>query len=234
MQVSPRTTVRKALIEKTLCDEFSGGPVLLEELRWRVFTKQLEPGFTELTDAKRKSFARTIREHMPQLQIQRFRVRELASGLITRAALYRIQSRAIIQHFIATSRNSVVITIGFPDHYGYQRGEFGDRLWNERRQHYRKKLPRVTVGCFFLEDVVSDESWPINLVDRATAKVVIPKSHKIVVIRDSSPQRALDLRPLTRVPWKIYHINNRLDGGGKWSLVELEPFDVIPFSRKRS
>jgi hypothetical protein len=149
MKIKQRFTRRKAIIERIIDDDYSGGPVLLEELRWKVLTEQYGRGFVEMTDAKMKSFARTIRVHCPRLKSHKIPVANSPAGLIARAALYRCESREIINHFLAADNPSAFLNIGYPDHWDYRQGEFGMRIWNEARRRYRKRLPRVTVGCYF-------------------------------------------------------------------------------------
>jgi len=64
--VSPRNTKRKTLIREVLNAEYGGAPVLLEELRWKVFLKETadDPTVVEMTVSYQKSFARTLRDHL--------------------------------------------------------------------------------------------------------------------------------------------------------------------------
>jgi len=52
MAVGQRTTKRKALVEKILTEDYSGGPALLEELRWKVLVQQYGLSFVDMTVAK--------------------------------------------------------------------------------------------------------------------------------------------------------------------------------------
>lgn len=101
MTTSRRKTARKGLIEEILVRDYSGGPVLLEELRWRVLMQQYGPGFIEMTDSKMKSFARTIREHAPELEIARISIDgETPVGLVARAAVYRLRQLDQLRWFL--------------------------------------------------------------------------------------------------------------------------------------
>lgn len=233
-KVKRRTTKRKSIIECILADEYGGGPVLLEELRWNVLRRQYGPSFIEMSDAKQKSFARTIREHCPQFMLEKTRMPEAPVGLIVRAGLYRSRSYETIERFLNANQQHIFVNIGFPDHAGYLRGEYGMRIYNEKRQRYRKRLPQITIGCFFLDAELRGSPWPGALNDAAMARTVLPKSHRLVLVQRLNSPRAESFPSLANVPWTIRYFNDSLEGGGAYSMTEMDPLDPLPFRWKRS
>src|SRR5438105_328133 len=66
-----RFTRRKQLIEAVFNEDCASKPVFLDELRWRVFVREMDEKGTstaEMPISYMKSFARTLREHMPSLK----------------------------------------------------------------------------------------------------------------------------------------------------------------------
>jgi hypothetical protein len=90
-----RNTLRKGIITEVWAEVFGEGPVLLDELRWAVFSKELrERGASsdEMPRAYKVSFVRTIRNHMPGRVLHSLpRPDRLPTGLVARAAVYRIR-----------------------------------------------------------------------------------------------------------------------------------------------
>jgi len=99
-----RKTVRKRLIMESFEIQSHKQVFLLEELRWMVMlreyqAKSLPPATMHLSYMK--SFTRTIREHMPDLTIYKIiRPDETYSGIIARAALYRLKRWEEIETFL--------------------------------------------------------------------------------------------------------------------------------------
>ncbi len=99
-----RQTIRKRLIREVLAREFSSAPVLLEELRWRVLLLEGqtrgEP-FEVMKPTHLKSFARTIRVHMPDLIIDKLpQPDRVPVGIIARAAVFRTAKRVDLQRIL--------------------------------------------------------------------------------------------------------------------------------------
>lgn len=92
---SHRTTLRKHLITEIIASEYLGKPVLLEELRCKVYLRELahhQQDTKQLTSSYMKSFARTVRDHMPELFVYKLRrPTRIPIGIIARAAFFRCQ-----------------------------------------------------------------------------------------------------------------------------------------------
>jgi hypothetical protein len=208
-----RTTARKALIERVLAEEYAGGPVLLEELRWKALIKQYGPTFVEMTDARCKSFARTVREHLPTLIRLSVPIGVAAAGMIARAALYRVRSRAVIDRFLRSEEQIVFVNVGFPDH----------ELQGEQFQ-------RVTVGCFFSDRRLEGKRWRGKLNENALARIIIPKSHCLTVIQTAIVDDDCSLEPIASVPWKIFFFHRHPDRLGQRSQFdEVAALAQLPF-----
>lgn len=99
-----RNTERKSLIHNTILTIYKQKPVLLEELRWRVFlqeTSNRPQSHQIMTISYMKSFVRTIRVHMPDLGIYKIRRPDrIPVGLLARAAAYRCTDRATMVHIM--------------------------------------------------------------------------------------------------------------------------------------
>jgi hypothetical protein len=66
------------------------------------------------------------------------------------------------------------------------------------------------------------------------AKIVLPKSHTMIVVQQYSSQELGRSDTVASVRWVIQYFNNRIDGGGAWSLEKMSPIDRLPFREKRS
>jgi len=208
MTVRQRTTKRKALIERIIADDYIGGPVLLEELRWKVLTQQYGPSFTEMTDAKQKSFARTIREHTPQLSIQKISIDgRMPVGLIARAAVYR-QKKFDDLHCFLNGENPCVLC-------RYQTNVDVD----EPRYDSGNRLRGPALSCatfrFFAErpTVLSYEE-----VQRVPG-TFIPTTQKLSLVCPTGI--VVDLGAVAAVPWKLFGYEALAD----WH--EVDPLDQL-------
>lgn len=166
-----------------------------------------------MTDAKLKSFTRTIREHMPHLIRNRVSIRTAPAGLIARAGLYRVKSREIIDRFMSAKRQIVYMNFGFPDH-----------------EQYEEYFQRLTIGCFYLDQAPNRQKRGI-LKRTAIATVVMPISHEFAVIQDSLPPVERQLGAIPDVPWSIrfFHRNPARWSMWGWSH-DLTARDPLPFS----
>jgi hypothetical protein len=233
MQSKHRNTKRKALIAEILVEDYAGGPVLLEELRWNVLTKQYGPTFIEMTDAKRKSFARTVVSNCPNLARNVIRPSVATAGTIARAALYRIKSRETIDRFLASREKFLLLHIGYPDHGGFLRGEYGFRVYNAKRQRYRKRLPRVTIGCYFFDTDYHDAlTFQSDFTEDAIASVIVPKSHRLVAIGLTSTLGLEKFPKIESLPCGHYYFNNDISGGA-FTIEKVASNEPMPFQRKR-
>src|SRR5437879_3154351 len=96
-----RQTRQKDMILRVIAEEYGEKPVVLDELRWRVFIREKsEEGERALTISRsyRNSFARTIREYLPSLRLHKLDHPELvAVELVARAAVCRCQASHILK-----------------------------------------------------------------------------------------------------------------------------------------
>ncbi|MEX1230058.1 MAG: hypothetical protein WEB58_07445 [Planctomycetaceae bacterium] len=94
-----RQTRRKRIVHAVL--SASTIPALLEELRWNCFREERKGKGLEMPQSYHKSFARTIRCNCPDLVISKLpHPEELPSGLVTRAAVYRLRHWSDIERFL--------------------------------------------------------------------------------------------------------------------------------------
>ncbi|HEX3599805.1 MAG TPA: hypothetical protein VHU84_06650 [Lacipirellulaceae bacterium] len=211
MAVQQRTTKRKSLIEKILAEDYMGGPVLLEELRWKVLIQQYGQPFVQMSDSNQKSFARTIREHMSRLKRRRIPISDAPAGMVARASLYRIESREKIERFLNSEQRSVFFNVGFPDHE--RRGE---------------DFQRVTIGCYFLIGPVPKPKRGI-LNQQALARVIIPKSHSFTLVGDASHGVKGEPIVFTEPPGLLYFFARHPDSWRTWGWSEeIDPKQRIP------
>lgn len=101
-----RETCRKRIIRDLLTVEFADGPVLLEELRWHTLVREAtlsKKQHNEMTLSYLKSFARTIRDHLPDVVIHKIaKPQRMPIGIVARAAIFRIDHREALQGFLAS------------------------------------------------------------------------------------------------------------------------------------
>ena len=102
-----RQTLRKRLLAQALHELFDGGPVLLEELRWNVFTHEMKErrlAAESMEDSYRASFNRTARSPLPGIKRLRIPAKQSRQypGLISRAAVFRMKKRSDIDRFFDT------------------------------------------------------------------------------------------------------------------------------------
>jgi hypothetical protein len=113
-----RQTQRKGLILQAFADEFREQPVVLEELRWRVFLAELNDASntpTEMSRSYRNSFARTIREHLPSLTMHKYdHPEQLAVGILSRAIAYRCDAIDMMKQIERTESVSIFLDLKMP------------------------------------------------------------------------------------------------------------------------
>jgi hypothetical protein len=190
VKIRRRLTARKALIEKALADEYSGGPTILEELRWKVLVQQYGHSFVQMTDAKQKSFARTIREHLPGYAIQKTPITcDTPLGLVARAALYRLKSLDKLRRFIHGEDPSILCR--------YQTNMDVDepRYWRSR---YATPNYHVATFRFFAKRPAGPSYEDIKLIPGT----LIPATQKLSLI--VPPGMNVEMRAVAAVPWKLF------------------------------
>lgn len=188
---SRRVTARKAIIEEFLARDYSGGPVLLEELRWIVLREQCGTGFVEMTDSKRKSFTRTIRKHTPELTIHKFSIDDKTPvGLVARAAVYRQRSWDQLSQFLNGQDPCILCRFQSNVEVLYPRY----RSWN------RYVVPQYHAATFRFFSV-----YPTVLTYEEIQLIpgtFIPATQKLSLV--VSPGTKVDLRSVATVPWKLF------------------------------
>jgi hypothetical protein len=210
--VLPRETIRKQIIRKILEERYHGGPVLLEELRWESLLTEYEERGSNLiymTRSLRNSFTRTIREHMPKILIQKLpRPEALHAGIVSRAALYRLNSWKNILFFKYADDPTV---------FTKWRGNRVDPIskvycllftkypaLTTREGTFRQNKPFYAPNGQLIDNY-KYEGYKIRCWDREhlIGCVIFPGSIPLSLIT-TREVTAADLRKIADVPWKIY------------------------------
>jgi hypothetical protein len=189
-----RITRRKLLISEVL--EQLGRPVLLEELRWRCYREECaSKGNCAMTESYQKSFNRTIRCHYPDLVLTKLpRVDELPSGLVTRAAVYRIPRWETISRFLSSNHACV---------YCKYQGKNKYRNWEH---------PEIRCDLFEYPCPQRSRRYGVgrNRLSIRIAAILFPISSPLSVIYYSSVTMD-ELKSLSDVPWKIFRSTSCID-----------------------
>jgi hypothetical protein len=107
-----RVTLRKRYINEVFYDEYRGRPVLLEEFRWRVFLLEnaTEGRDQTMSLSYKKSFGRTLREHMPCLGVFKFqRSDKVPVVLLVRSAAFRCDNTKTASEFFSSKSLCIYI-----------------------------------------------------------------------------------------------------------------------------
>lgn len=213
-----RRTKRKDIIKKLLKSRYFGEPVLLEELRWNVFLNEcgLENFHNlEMTRSYRNSFTRTIREYISGIYIQKLpRPDGLHSGIVSRAALYRLNRWDNIQKFLNGDNSTVLARAK----RGNSRDEMG-RVYCKLYSEYPVKLS-FTVGVNYVmwnEETGIDEApeWEAYKWDKTNlvGTVIFPVSVPLNLVT-TELVNAENLKNLAKIGWDVYrdpypHLNRK-------------------------
>ena len=185
-----RTTIRKRIINHVLNELFQGGPVLLEELRWNALLIEHENkglNLSVMSRSLRNSFARTIRDFIPQIKIQKLpRPDGLHIGIVSRAAVYRLSSWDAIQCFMR-SDNPTVLTCRKGKEFSYLQRIVICQLFAE--------YPQITYKL-----VQNIPKWDRTYL---VGRIVFPVSIPLTLITTRTVT-ATDLKKVANVSWKIY------------------------------
>lgn len=223
-----RTSKRIRIIEQAIEEKFGGGPVLLEELRWHsALTEHRDKGlaFDLMTRSLRNSYARTIRDHIPALRIQKLpRPDALNVGIVTRAAVYRLASWNSILRFFNGKDATVFVK--------YQRQHKNrDNKSNVRCELYTQhpNIENRTV-VYFHPSLKANEFEDSDLLGKlpyqhnSSGEIIREENHMIIPSwsRDNLVGRMIfpisvpltlvtvasvtadDLKRIANVSWKIY------------------------------
>lgn len=106
-----RNTLRKRILHRVYVDVFDGKPALIDEMRWRVLSEEFVTTGRDLQEmgiGHLKSFCRTLRSHSPQFAIHRIgSPHRIPSGILARAAVYRLKTRGILAEFLESPSPTV-------------------------------------------------------------------------------------------------------------------------------
>lgn len=170
----------------------------MEELRWKVLIAQCGPAFLKMTDAKQRSFARTVRDHMPHLERLSLPIGRAPAGMIARAGLFRVRDLRDIKAFLDSREQHVFLNVGTPDFTG----------------------KAVTVGAFFLTQRPAQRPGAGDISSKAVAQAVLPKSHDLAVVRK---KRGASIRQPAEVPWHLWTYVSRRPSKAAAMVVEIDP-----------
>ena len=96
-------SVRKAIVTEIMSR--NKHLMLLDELRWFTLIEENNRKGVSFSEMQRKhqvSVARTIRDHMPDLQlIHKPRPDKIFAGIVVRAAIFRLERRTDVERFLA-------------------------------------------------------------------------------------------------------------------------------------
>jgi len=190
-----RQTLRKRLITETLNGYFGHKPVLLEELRWSVLREEAKRKgkcLDQVSDSSLKSFARTIREHCPDLRSVRIPINDaFPVGLLARAGVYRLRVMAEQDSFLTSAEATVLC-------------RFTKKLpaWEPRyvRRYVTPQHHAVTLR--FFAAFPCDASF---YVIEGAPGVFIPATQRLSLVCSSGVTVALEteLKRLSTVPWRL-------------------------------
>lgn len=215
-----RKTLRKRLVMECFKIQSHKQIFLLEELRWLVMLREYQAKrlpIDRMHLSYMKSFTRTIREHMPDLTINKIvRPDETYSGIIARAALYRLKRWQDIESFLNADNPCMFCKFQSKyDESGWNRmSEIRVELYaycpkdhnlNERKKHW-------------LDIKLFPTSSPLNIIAR-----------KNVTLED--------LIYLSDVPWKIFQgpygrqLSLTEPVRTKWRPYKVKPLSLDLFSK---
>jgi hypothetical protein len=162
-----RDTLRKRFIWSVLSDRKA---ILLDELRWLVLRREARARGTKLkavTVSQATSFARTVRDHMPDLRTWDIAMGEgdrAPIGLVAATAVFRVRDLAKLDPFLSGSSPTVVCR--YVTDLPVQ--EFGET------PRYRHSNFAVPYYHLYLVDLHSGTS--------RVARIKIPPSHKVTIV----------------------------------------------------
>lgn len=211
-----RMTNRKRAVEFLLFEMYCGGPVLLDELRWKtLLIESKAKGLDDLqmTRSYRNSFSRTLRDHFAKIRLEKIpRADGLHCGVVTRAAKYRIASWKSLTAFETGIKPTVFVR-------AVRAGSATDkaRVYCKLFSEYPERLVTVLgysyrfvgLDCFDYSDYFDD---PDSAMIPKTFKwdkthlvetVIFPISIPLTVVATRAIT-ATDLKQLAIVNWDIY------------------------------
>lgn len=180
-----RETLRKRIIRSILAERPS---ILLDELRWTVLSREAGGKVKAVTVSQATSLARTVREHMPELNLWDVPIgdgSECGALLIAATAVFRIRQKAKLDAFL--SGPSPVVSCRYvtdlPVH------EFGE---NPRYRYSNFVVPYYHLHLIDL--------YPSKTAARFE-RIKIAPSHKVTIVGTRSSWDSADV--LARQTWRV-------------------------------
>ena len=205
-----RQTLRKKLIRETLEKRRT---ILLDELRWIVLQREAADGRRTLERMERgpmQSFARTVREHMPEIAAWNVPLSansDCPVGLAAASAVFRLQERAELEAFL-NGPSPTIIAQRMTDLPVDEFGETPRYLKGPERY----VVPQYHLLMFELYAEYGEDPVTGDRTCRYVGGVRIPPAHKVTVL-------GLKRRP----PWRMSHF--RFNRG--WTLLPFSPATPI-------
>jgi hypothetical protein len=175
--IGRRDTLRKKIIRSVLADR---GAVILDELRWIVLPREARAAgkkVERITVAAMNSFARTVREYMPDLCLHEIGLGDSSqcpASLIAATAVYRLRDAAKLNAFLHGQSPTVECreVTDLPVH------EFGETPRYERSGF---ATPQYHLH------LVDLSSGPDAQGGRVHERIKIPPSHKVTIVGACRP-----------------------------------------------
>lgn len=203
-----RDTRRKQFVRSVLRER---GAMLLDELRWLVLEREAADRRKTLESIARgpmQSFARTIRDHMPDVPIHDIPLghpSECPLGLVATCAVYRLRERAKLMSFIEGSSPAIRCQL----RTDLPVAEFGDTARYAGGSGFA--TPYYHLLLFDLYSTYEDSGQAGSTSSRQwVARVRIPPGHKVTIVGDRDPRGdALAFNPRWRLvggapEWPVY------------------------------
>jgi hypothetical protein len=195
-----RETCRKRVIRELLGSSFAGRAVLLDELRWAVFSAQRpddDKSGSSITRSWLNSFARTIREQLPaEFRIEKIEINEATLvGVLARAALHRLKNVSWLRHFLKATEPTILCR--YKTNMDIE----------EPRYRSRYVTPQYHVATFrFFEQRPKSLSYEAL---NGIPGTLIPATQKLTVIVPRAME--VDLPQVAVVPWRLYGYHDLYD-----------------------
>jgi hypothetical protein len=195
--VNHRSTSRKRIIQEVL-DKQLGKPMLLDELRWLVFLRESrdERRSADLTPSYKKSFCRTLRDHMPLLGVYKlWRPDRSPAGIVARCAVYRCSSAKTLKAILGGETISVFIDLknsrameSNPENHAYI-VDSGAFMMDRRKMLY----------CWVCVGQVNDYD------SQAIHRACIPVNHPLSIVGSSVSTN--DIQAIASHGWTSYRVS---------------------------
>jgi hypothetical protein len=180
-----RDTLRKRIVSTVVAERRA---VLLDELRWEALRREAKAQGKKLkaiSVSQASSFARTVRDHMPELRTWDVSLSDgpRPSALIAATAVFRLKQHSKLEAFLGGPSPTVTcrFVTDLPVH------EFGET------PRYRRSNFAVPYYHLYLVDLHSGAEH--------IARIKIPPSHKVTIV---GVDHELDVeRALSSARWRV-------------------------------